>query len=134
MARQEPRHPHLLVVLTLLAIAPAATVTAVSTRAATEHRTLHTRTAQLRHIGAFMTMTSRTMTPKVFEHPLADPCRRDGCTKVTVVGGADNLATDVLASSPTGRHILIQAKRYSPGPLVGSPAVRATAGSGDGSP
>ncbi|MCX4683454.1 transposase [Kitasatospora purpeofusca] len=77
MARQEPRHPHLLVVRTLVAAA------AVRTRAAADHRALHTRTAQLRRTGGFMSMT-----PKAFEHVLADLCRRDGCTKVTLVGGA----------------------------------------------
>ncbi|MFD4907307.1 restriction endonuclease [Kitasatospora purpeofusca] len=118
MARQEPRHPHLLVVRTLLAIALVAAA-AVRARAAADHRTLHTRTAQLRHTGGFMSMP-----PKAFEHVLADPCRRDGCTKVTVVGGAGDLAADVLATTPTGRRILIQAKRYSPGTLVGSPDVQ----------
>ncbi|MFD4905221.1 restriction endonuclease [Kitasatospora purpeofusca] len=110
---------HLLVVLTLLAIALAAAVAAVRTRAAADRRALHTRTAQLRHIGAFMSMS-----PKAFEHALADLCRRDGCTKVTVVGGAGDLAADVLATTPTGRRILIQAKRYSPKTLVGSQDVQ----------
>ncbi len=110
---------HLLVVLTLLAIALAATVAAVRTRTATDRRALQARTAQLRHIGAFTGMS-----PKAFEHALADLCRRDGCTKVTVVGGAGDLAADVLATTPAGQRILIQAKRYSPGTLVGSQDVQ----------
>ncbi|MGW2540431.1 restriction endonuclease [Kitasatospora sp. NPDC001574] len=110
---------HLLGVLTLLAIALAAAVAAVRARAAANRRALHARTAQLRHIGAFMAMS-----PKAFEHALADLCRRDGCTKVTVVGGAGDLAADVLATTPTGRRILIQAKRYSPKTLVGSQDVQ----------
>nr|WP_262987014.1 restriction endonuclease [Streptomyces sp. CBMA156] len=60
------------------------------------------------------------MTPKAFEHALADLCRRDGCTKVTVVGGAGDLAADVLAVTPTGQRLLIQAKRYGPKTFVGS--------------
>ncbi|WP_327075538.1 restriction endonuclease (plasmid) [Kitasatospora purpeofusca] len=100
-------------------IALAAAVAAVRARAAADRRALHTRTAQLRHIGAFMSMS-----PKAFEHALADLCRRDGCTKVTVVGGAGDLAADVLATTPTGRRILIQAKRYSPRTLVGSQDVQ----------
>ncbi|MFC5666860.1 restriction endonuclease [Kitasatospora misakiensis] len=64
------------------------------------------------------------MTPKAFEHALADLCRRDGCTKVTVVGGSGDLAADVLATTPRGQRILIQAKRYSLGTLVGSQDVQ----------
>lgn len=43
---------------------------------------------------------------------------------MTVVGGAGDLATDILATTPTGRRIPIQAKRYSPGTLVGSQDVQ----------
>lgn len=73
-------------------------------------------------------------TPGEFEHQTAALCRRDGCTDVTVVGGAGDLAADVLATLP-GRHwwqvwlprrrrILIQCKRYQPGNLVGSEHVQ----------
>ncbi|MFI2689903.1 restriction endonuclease [Kitasatospora sp. NPDC018619] len=77
------------------------------------------RNAQLRHIGPLLAMT-----PKAFEHALADLCRRDGCTKVKVVGGAGDLAADVLATTPTGQRILIQAKRYGPRTFVGSQDVQ----------
>lgn len=62
----------------------------------------------------------RAMTPGQFEHALADLCRRDGCTNVRVVGGAGDLAADVLATTPDGRRILIQAKRYGPTKVVDS--------------
>lgn len=70
----------------------------------------------------------RQLNPTQFEHAIADLCRRDGCTRVTVVGGAGDLAADVLATTPDGRRILIQAKRYAPGNPVRSPAVQAVNG------
>ncbi|WP_143687107.1 restriction endonuclease [Streptomyces sp. TLI_171] len=98
----------------LLAAALAAGIVVVRSRAVTSRREQEAQVAQLRHIGAFLTMG-----PKDFEHALATLCRRDGCTKVTVVGGAD-----VLATTPTGQRILIQAKRYAPKTLVGSQDVQ----------
>lgn len=70
----------------------------------------------------------RQLNPTQFEHALADLCRRDGCTRVTVVGGAGDLAADVLATTPDGRRILIQAKRYGAGNPVRSPAMQAVNG------
>ncbi|WP_380281929.1 restriction endonuclease [Kitasatospora purpeofusca] len=110
---------HLLVLVAVLAVALTAAVIVVRARGAADRRAHQVRTAQLRHIGAFMKMS-----PKAFEHALADLCRRDGCTRVTVVGGAGDLAADVLATTPSGQRILIQAKRYSPGTLVGSQDVQ----------
>ncbi len=81
------------------------------------------RTVQLRHIGAY-----HQMTPKQFEHALADLCRRDGCTRVTVVGGAGDLGADVLATTPDGRRMVIQAKRYALTNKVGSPEVQKVGG------
>ena len=110
---------HLLLVLAILAAAAVAAAVVLRARVLTGRRDLAARVAQLRHIGPFLTMS-----PKAFEHALADLCRRDGCTKVTVVGGAGDLAADVLATTPTGRRILIQAKRYGPRTLVGSQDVQ----------
>ncbi|MGW4806364.1 restriction endonuclease [Kitasatospora sp. NPDC004272] len=110
---------HLLLLLGLLAATLAAALLVVRHRAAASRREHEARVAQLRHIGAFLTMG-----PKDFEHALATLCRRDGCTKVTVVGGAGDLAADVLATTPTGQRILIQAKRYGPRTLVGSQDVQ----------
>lgn len=62
--------------------------------------------------------------PDQFEQQTAALCRRDGCRNVTVVGGAGDLAADVLATIPDGRRILIQCKRYRPGNLVGSDHVQ----------
>lgn len=81
------------------------------------------------HLAAY-----QAATPGQFEEQTAALCRRDGCTDVTVVGGAGDLAADVLATLP-GRHwwqlwlprrrrILIQCKRYQAGNLVGSEHVQ----------
>jgi restriction system protein len=73
-------------------------------------------------------MDFRRLSPTQFEHAIADLCRRDGCTRVSVVGGAGDLAADVLATTPDGRRILIQAKRYQRGNNVGSPEVQKVGG------
>ncbi|WP_329560868.1 restriction endonuclease [Kitasatospora sp. NBC_01266] len=72
-------------------------------------------TVRISHIGAY-----HRMTPREFEHALAALCRRDGCTDVRVVGGAGDLAADVIATAPDGRRIVIQAKRFGPSSSVGS--------------
>ncbi|MFF2745322.1 restriction endonuclease [Kitasatospora sp. NPDC058048] len=110
---------HLVLVAVLLVAGVGAGVAVLRSRVRTRQRELDARTAQLRHIGPFLAMT-----PKAFEHALADLCRRDGCTKVKVVGGAGDLAADVLATTPAGQRILIQAKRYGPRTSVGSDDVQ----------
>ncbi|MFJ6776882.1 restriction endonuclease [Kitasatospora sp. NPDC091257] len=110
---------HLVLVAVLLAAGAGAGVAVLRSRVRARRRELDARTAQLRHIGPFLAMT-----PKAFEHALADLCRRDGCTKVKVVGGAGDLAADVLATTPAGQRILIQAKRYGPRTSVGSQDVQ----------
>lgn len=68
------------------------------------------------------------LSPGEFEQAVADLCWRDGCTRVTVVGGAGDLAADVLATTPDGRRILIQCKRYAAGRRVGSQDVQRVGG------
>ncbi|MBB4927632.1 restriction endonuclease [Kitasatospora kifunensis] len=60
------------------------------------------------------------MNSREFEHALAYLCRRDGCRDVQVIGGAGDLAADVIATAPDGRRIVIQAKRFGPNTTVGS--------------
>lgn len=69
-----------------------------------------------------------TLSPDEFEQAVADLCRRDGCTGVRVVGGTGDLAADVLATTPDGRRLLIQCKRYAPDRNVGSPEVQRVGG------
>ncbi|QNP68170.1 restriction endonuclease [Streptomyces roseirectus] len=49
-----------------------------------------------------------------FERYVAELCRRDGCTGVTVVGGAGDLAADVIGRLPDGRRLVVQVKHYAP--------------------
>lgn len=70
----------------------------------------------------------QALTPGEFEHAVADLCRRDGCSRVEVVGGAGDLAADVLAALPDGRRVLVQCKRYAAGTRVGSPDVQQVGG------
>lgn len=70
----------------------------------------------------------QALTPGEFEQAVADLCRRDGCRSVRVVGGAGDLAADVLATLPDGRRVLIQCKRYAVGSPVRSPEVQQVGG------
>ncbi|MEE4546447.1 restriction endonuclease [Streptomyces sp. V4-01] len=63
-----------------------------------------------------------------FEEAVAELCRRDGCTDVRVVGGSGDLGADVIATTPTGRRMVVQCKRYAPGRRVGSPDVQRVGG------
>ncbi|BBB01092.1 hypothetical protein RVR_8345 [Actinacidiphila reveromycinica] len=69
-----------------------------------------------------------TLDPSDFEQAVAGLCWRDGCRDVTVVGGAGDLAADILATLPDGRRMLIQCKRYVVGRRVGSPEVQRVGG------
>ncbi|MER6253613.1 restriction endonuclease [Streptomyces sp. NPDC001584] len=60
----------------------------------------------------------RNLSPAGFEHAVARLCRRDGCTRVQVLGGANDRAGDVRARTPDGRWILVQCKRYGPATKV----------------
>ena len=64
------------------------------------------------------------MNPKEFEEFLADLCLRDGCSRVQVVGGANDHGADVLYVDPHGQPGMIQAKRYAPGNSVGNEHVQ----------
>lgn len=64
------------------------------------------------------------LTPTQFEHALADLCRRDGCTNVRVVGGANDHGADVICTTPDGRKLVIQAKRFNPKKKVGNEHVQ----------
>lgn len=61
------------------------------------------------------------MDDKEFEHALATLCERDGCRGVRVVGGRGDLGADVIATSPDGLRIVMQAKRYAYSTRLGSP-------------
>ncbi|MEV8474844.1 restriction endonuclease [Streptomyces sp. NPDC051173] len=79
--------------------------------------------AQLREIHLAQSMEiSRyhAMNSREFEQAIAYLCERDGCYDVRVTGGAGDLGADVIATTPDGRRIVIQCKRYSLTHKVGS--------------
>lgn len=84
---------------------------------------LRGRLPSIRRLPALTTDPHR-MSPGEFEMFLADLCVRDGCSRVQVVGGANDHGADVLYVDPHGRAGLIQAKRYAPGNSVGNEHVQ----------
>lgn len=65
--------------------------------------------------------TYHQMNGKEFERALAYLCGRDGCSDVRVAGGAGDLGADVVAMTPQGGRLVIQAKRYRFGNRVSGP-------------
>ncbi|MGW8065250.1 restriction endonuclease [Streptomyces ziwulingensis] len=64
------------------------------------------------------------MTGTEFEELVAGLCRRDGCTEVRRVGGANDNGADVVGRLPDGRTMVIQCKRYAPSSTIASREVR----------
>ncbi|MFF8868166.1 restriction endonuclease [Streptomyces sp. NPDC015139] len=60
------------------------------------------------------------MTWQEFERYVAELCRRDGCTEVSVVGGSGDLAADVVGNLPDARRLVVQVKHYAPHRVVPS--------------
>ncbi|POX37429.1 restriction endonuclease [Streptomyces sp. Ru73] len=60
------------------------------------------------------------MEAEEFENAVAALCERDGCRDVRVVGGANDLGADIVATAPDGRTLVIQCKRYADSHKVGS--------------
>ncbi|MFG2590062.1 restriction endonuclease [Streptomyces sp. NPDC048438] len=60
------------------------------------------------------------MDPYEFEEAVAALCRRDGCLDAEVVGGAGDLGADVVGTTPDGRRLVVQCKRYTSDNKVGS--------------
>ncbi|MFD8061678.1 restriction endonuclease [Streptomyces cyaneofuscatus] len=58
--------------------------------------------------------------PYAFEQAVAELCRRDGCVDAEVVGGAGDLGADVVGTTPDGRRLVVQCKRYGPENRAGS--------------
>ncbi|MES5823379.1 restriction endonuclease [Streptomyces sp. RG80] len=64
------------------------------------------------------------MTGTEFEELVAGLCRRDGCTEVRRVGGANDNGADVVGRLPDGRSVVIQCKRYAPTSAIASRELR----------
>ncbi|TQE33030.1 restriction endonuclease [Streptomyces ipomoeae] len=89
----------------------------------------HRRSRRRRLIDGVRTLHEfRSMLPADFEHAVAALCRRDGCSSVQVVGGSGDLGADVVATTPDGRRVVIQCKRYAAHNLVGSPDAQRVGG------
>lgn len=70
------------------------------------------------------------MSGRDFEHLVANLCRRDGCSRVRVSGGAGDLGADVIGLLPDGRRFVVQCKRFSTGSKVGSADMQRFLGTG----
>ncbi|GAA3731421.1 restriction system protein [Spinactinospora alkalitolerans] len=53
------------------------------------------------------------LTGRAFEHYVAELLRRDGCRRVTVVGGAGDGGIDITGAAPGGRPFVVQCKLHS---------------------
>lgn len=120
-ARWVGEHPALAAVVGSLGAAAACWLAARAVRG--RLRAHRSRWLAPTSIAAYMTAS-----PDEFERQTAALCRRDGCTRVRVVGGSGDLAADVLATAPDGRRILVQCKRYAIHNLVGSDHVQCVNG------
>jgi len=115
------RNPGVLVALLVLA---GAIVTykvgrrrqAAAQLAAYERQEYQLQLERSRAIAPYMAMS-----PREFEEALAFLCARDGCTGTQVTGGPGDMGADVIATTPEGWRLVIQAKRYSPTNLVAGP-------------
>ena len=81
------------------------------------------RRRRLRTLAGFLSLS-----PGGFEVAVAGLLRRLGYRRVRVVGGAGDLAADIVCTGPAGEPVVAQCKRYAPGHNVGSPAVQAFIG------
>jgi restriction system protein len=77
--------------------------------------------AQIYAARALAIESYHAMNFRQFEEALAYLCRRDGCPEAHVTGKTGDLGADVLAITPDGRRLVIQAKRYVPGNQVTGP-------------
>ncbi|MFC7306847.1 restriction endonuclease [Streptomyces monticola] len=70
---------------------------------------------QDRHMKLERSMTTiDAMSWQDFEHYVAELCRRDGCRSIKVVGGAGDLAADIIGELSDGRRLVVQVKHYAP--------------------
>ncbi|MGW2513934.1 restriction endonuclease [Streptomyces scopuliridis] len=111
------------VLLVVLAVVVAGVVTGGLVRAGRrEARAEQARLAEQARVRALRSMEAVwSLGDREFEEYVAELCRRDGCTEVKRVGGANDLGADVTGRLPDGRKIVVQCKRYAKHRTVGSP-------------
>src|SRR5215211_7121525 len=64
------------------------------------------------------------MTPTEFEYFVGDLLTAHGYKNMQRVGGAGDMAADLLGHDPAGRTVIVQCKRYAPGQRIGSPVLQ----------
>ncbi|MFI1032288.1 restriction endonuclease [Streptomyces sp. NPDC020951] len=62
----------------------------------------------------------QSMSAREFEEAIARLCVRDGCGDAAATGRTGDLGADVLATTPDGRRLVMQCKRYGTTSKVGS--------------
>ncbi len=80
-------------------------------------------TFRLRSLGQLLRLT-----PTQFEVAIGDLLHDLGYRDIRRVGGAGDLAADLLCRDERGRSVVVQRKRYALGKHVGSPAVQSFIG------
>ena len=108
-------------VATLAGLGAAAALGSWRLRRLRRTRAEHAEAARLYAVRATEIATYQAMGPAEFEQALGYLCTRDGCTRVQVVGRSGDLGADIIAVTPTGLRLVIQAKRYRPGNRVSGP-------------
>lgn len=107
----------------LLAVAAAAVVVACVGYVANLPRRRRARLLRLATLQGLLELT-----PRQFEHEVADLLTSMGFSNVTVSGGAGDLQADIVARDPDGRVTVVQCKRYAPSRKIGSPVVQSFIG------
>lgn len=108
-------------VLTLGGLAVAGALGTWRFRHLQQVRAAQAQAAQIHARRATEIASYHVMGAAEFEKALGYLCIRDGCSNVQVVGRSGDLGADVVAVTPTGLRLVIQAKRYQPGGKVSGP-------------
>lgn len=124
LAQAASGHPGTAVLIGAATIPAAAAVIVGRKRAHSARNTTRDRLARELAERALVIERYQAMEPDAFEHEVAQLCERDGCLDVQVVGGANDLGADVVATAPDGRRVVIQCKRYGADNKVGSQDVQ----------
>lgn len=124
LAQAAAGHPGTAVLIGTAAMPAAAAAIRYRNRAHSARNTARDRLASELAERALVIERYQAMEPDAFEHEMALLCERDGCRDVRVVGGANDLGADVVATAPDGRRVVIQCKRYGADNKVGSQDVQ----------
>src|SRR5581483_8333176 len=80
------------------------------------------RRRRLAHVSSLRDLLA--LTPAEFELTVADLLASAGYGNVRRVGGAGDLAADIVCTDSKGRLVVVQCKRYAPGTNIGSPEIQ----------